>query len=125
MVSMAPTPWVHRRQEEGLTVRAGMLRLGAGSGPWEVRPSGEGGATGMRSEVRGGHRSSQVTLTEIGGLHGVVEVLGRPWGHAVGTPDPCGQGAASCPVGAGPRPGLMSQNVHQSPRGDRGMVSDQ
>lgn len=79
----------------------------------------------MRGVVRGGHESSQVILTKIGGLHGVVEVLGRPWGHAVRTPDPCSQGAASYPVRAGPRPGLMSQNVHQSPRGGRRMVSDQ
>lgn len=84
-----------------------------------------GGATGRVGVVRGRRRSpdSQVPLTEIGGLHGVVEVLGRPRGNAVGAPDPRGQGAASCPVRASPRPRLMPQNVHQSPRGGRATIS--
>lgn len=88
-----------------------------------VFKGGRGGPTGRRGcrDARLGSRSSGGPLTEIGRLHGVVEVFGRPRGHAVGTPDPRGQGAASRPVGAGPRPRLMSQNVHQSPRGGRGM----
>lgn len=83
-----------------------------------------GGATGRGGVARdGGCAGSPVPLTEVGGLHGVVEVLGRPGGHAVGTADPRGQGAASGPVRAGPRPRLMSQNVHQSSKGGREVVS--
>ena len=94
---------------------------GLGSGGGAMR----GGATGRVGVVRGRRRSpdSQVPLTEIGGLHSVVEVLGRPRGNAVGAPDPRGQGTASCPVRAVPRPRLMPQNVHQSPRGGRATVS--
>lgn len=99
--------------------------MGAGPGRQEVGLFWEGGAAWLVGVVRGSRSSpdSQVPLTEIGGLHRVVEVLGRPRGYAVGAPDPRRQGAASCPVWAGPRPGLMPQNVHQSPRGGRATVS--
>lgn len=91
----------------------------AGGGAWAAGEAVEGGATGLVGAARGSCSSpdSQVPLTEIGGLHGVVEVLGRPWGNAVGASDPWGQGAASCPIRSGPGPRLMPQNVHQSPRG--------
>lgn len=112
------------REGGSLSAKPGRLQLkGWGPVQWEVEPYKESGATGMRAIVRGCW-SSQVTLTEIRGLHGVVEVLGCPGGHAVGNAKPWGQGAASCPVWTGPRPCLMPQNVHQSPRSGRGMVSD-
>lgn len=143
VASVAPTQGVHGRARRGPDSQQGPCSLagnGSGSeqeeaggwaggavGAWApgVGLPGEGGATGQMGVVggRSGIPGSQVPLTEIGGLHGVVEGLGRPRGHAVGAPDPRGQGAASCPVRAGPRPSLMPQNVHQSPKGGREPVS--
>ena len=62
------------------------MGLGLGAGP--------SGGRGYRARGvvrgRGGSCCSCVSLTEVGGLHGVVEVLVRPRGHAVGNPDPRG-----------------------------------
>lgn len=102
------------------------MGLGLGAGPVR-REAGPSGGRGYRARgvvrSRGGSCCSCVSLTEVGGLHGVVEVLGRPRGHAVGNPNPRGQRAASCAVWAGPRSRLMPQNVHQGPRGGRWTVS--
>ena len=94
-------------------------------GPWMPGEPGRRGHPGAGPHDGAGPRASSAPplLTEIGRLHRVVEVLGRPRRHAVWASDPWGKGAASCPVRAGPGPRLMSQNVHQSPGRGRGMVS--
>lgn len=94
-------------------------------GEGRFRGGGRRGHPGAGPHDGAGPRASSAPplLTEIGRLHRVVEVLGRPRRHAVWASDPWGKGAASCPVRAGPGPRLMSQNVHQSPGRGRGMVS--
>lgn len=96
---------------------------------WWMDTGAGGRASGLGSVTWGGqsHRSEGVArneslaLTEVGGLHGVVKVLGCPGGHAVWASQPWGQRTASGPVRAGCRSCLMPENIHQSSKNGRWM----
>ena len=93
-----PSPVHCPKQVSAITVQGRQRQQAVARGrAWAMGGGAIHGGRSYRDEGWGQMQRQQrrqpkphFSLTEIGGLNGVVEVLGRPRGHAVWTPDPRG-----------------------------------